>query len=390
MNHSILFISHDSEEIRKKISIIDPEKNGYTFYFAKNGIDAIDLIVEKDISLLVIDLRLLQKDSSDFLTIIQNEFPKIFRIGLTVQELNTKNPTLTKVFHRFLPRPLDINLLMKTISDLLRLNMFGLDASLVGKINGLGLIPVLPDIYVKLTKEINSPVISMNRIADIISVDPLMVARILHIAHSSFFNIPTGVSNLFQAINFLGVNIIKTLVLYVKIFSLSNIAPETEMLLKKVRVHSINVARLSRAIMENEGGSRGQVEDAYIAGLLHDVGKIVLLQLNDVKKSSLYYLEMENVRSTELEKDRFGVTHVNVGAYILRLWDFPDNIIDAIASHHNPVLVYNEIISINEAVFIANIFCNHFDELTDALAKTYGQEKFNRLKGLMADHRDFS
>jgi putative nucleotidyltransferase with HDIG domain len=282
-------------------------------------------------------------------------------------------------------KPLNKEELLKTIKEYSNLRNYNLDAQLISAINGLCTIPTLPDIYIKLEREMNRPSISLNRVAEIISEDPLLVARIFHIAHSSFYNIPNGLIDLLQSINFLGVNIIKSLILYVKIFTLKNVSSETEIILKKIRIHSINVAKLTKAIIEKETNDRELIERAYIAGLLHDVGKIVLLQLNEKQRDPSYINNIQKFDSPDFERNTFGISHVDVGAYILGLWKFPQEIIEAVASHHNTSLIKDNVLSLKQAVFIANLFSNKFDDIAVRLAETYGLEKLNEWNQLMKE-----
>lgn len=382
MSVKVLFVTSSPETIQeiKKIELTDKE---FEFFFVRNNVEAVNFISKNNIAVVVTDFSTPKLNSSEFLSLLQTNFPKIFRVCLSDIKEKEKTILLTKSIHRFINLPLDQKELLKTITDLVNLLRINLDAKLVSKINGLGAVPILPDIYQKLEREINKPSLSMSRVAEIIQKDPLVAARVLHIAHSSFFNIPSGVTDLLQAINFLGVNIIKTLVLYVKIFSLSNVSEETHQKLKEIKAHSTNVAKLAKAIMEKESGDKKQIELAYITGLIHDIGKIILLQLNDKQKHANYFKSIHDFNSPEVELNLFGVSHVDTGVYILKLWGFQDEIIDAVASHHDSTIIKGGNISLKEAVFIANSFSNKFEEMSLNISKSFGLEKFNEWSQLL-------
>ncbi len=383
MKTKILILDKDINEFQNLISdeLFPGEK--IQFIFSNDSLEAISFMGGNDIDIVISGLHVPKVNGIDFLAFVQNHFPKTFRIALTSSNDKEKCIQLIKVVHRFLKKPLIKEELLKTIKDFSSLRNFNLDAQLISTINGLCTVPTLPDIYVKLDREMNRPSISLNHVAEIISEDPLLVARIFHIAHSSFFNIPSGITDLLQSINFLGVNIIKALVLYVKIFTLKNVSSETEIILKKIRIHSINVAKLTKAIIEKESKDREEIERAYITGLLHDVGKIVLLQLNEKQRSTCYINKIQNFDSPDFERNIFGVSHIEVGTYILGLWKFPTEIIEAIAYHHDTSLIKDNVISLKQSVFIANLFSNKFDDIAIRLAKTYGIEKLNEWNQLM-------
>jgi len=375
---NVLFVTAALDTIKDLQKLQLDYNESLAFFFAHSQADALKIISENNITIVISDLRIPKFNSQEFLSILQDNFPKIFRVCLASDNEKIKAIRLTKSIHRSVKIPLDHADLLKTINDLAKLMVYDLDAQLVEKINGLGAIPILPDIYLRLEKELCRSTFSMNRIAEIIQADPLMVARILHIAHSSFYNIPSGVTNLLQAINFLGVNIVKTLVLYVKVFSLRDVSPETRSVLKEIKTHSIHVAKFSKAMMEKETNDKKMIELAYISGLIHDVGKIVLLQLNDKQKHSSYAQNIHSSNSHEMEQKLFGVSHISVGSYILRLWGFQDEIIEAVARHHDSTILENKALSLKEIVFIANVFSYEFEEMSLRISKSYGSDKFDQ------------
>ncbi len=365
----------ESEEIGKDIK----------FLFTKDRSEALQIVSEDRVIGIVADLRYSKFDTRDFLDLLQHNFPNVFRLCLTSPYEREKTLLLAKKFHRSIKFPLNHKELSRTLRDLVKLFNHNLDAVLVEKINSLGPVPVLPEIYLRIQNELSRPSFSMNRIAEIIQTDPLMVARILHIAHSSYYNIPAGVTNLLQALNFLGMDIIKTLVLYVKIFSLNNVSPQTQAVLKEVKIHSMNVAKNSKAIMEKETKDKKAIELAYITGLLHDIGKIVLLQFNEHVKNPNYASNIHGFSSFEFENASYGISHVQVGIYILKLWGFQDEIIEAVASHHDSRILKGKNVSLKETLFIANAFCYDKSELTADISESYGSEKFDQWDHLFND-----
>ncbi len=382
---NVLFVTAASDTLKDLQKLQLDRKETLLFFFAQSNDDALNVICENNITIVVTDLRIRKFNHLEFLSILQDSYPKIFRVCLVSDNEKVKAIRLSKSIHRSVKIPLDHAALLKTMNDLAKLVVYDLNAHLIEKINGLGAIPILPDIYLRLEKELCMSVFSMNRIAEIIQADPWMVARILHIAHSSFYNIPAGVTNLLQALNFLGVNIVKTLVLYVKVFSLRNASPETQSVLKEIKTHSINVAKFSKAMMEKETNDKDMIEQAYISGLLHDVGKIVLLQLNDKQKHSPYFQNIHTSNSHEMEQKLFGVSHINVGSYILRLWAFQDEIIEAVAGHHDSTILNNKALSLKEIVFTANAFSHEFEEMSLSISKSYGSDKFDQWDQLFKD-----
>lgn len=381
----ILVVTKASETVEDLHKLQLEHKESLEFFFSNKSNDALEVISEKNISIIITDLRMPKFNYSDFFTILQTNFPKIFRVSIS--SINEKDTVVrfSKSIHRSIKLPLNNADFMKTITDLMKLLRTELDAGLIEKINGLGAIPVLPEIYMRLERELNRSTFSMHRVAEIIQADPLMVARILHIAHSSFFNIPSGINNLLQALNFLGVNIVATLVLYVKVFSVRDVSPQAQSMLKAIKTHSINVAKYSKTMMERETKDKNLIELAYITGLLHDVGKVILIQFTDKQKQSAYFQNFNSHNSTEMEEKLFGVSHISIGAYILRLWNFQDEIIEAVASHHDSSVTNNNTLSLKEIVFSSNIYCHEAEKIALNISEPYGSSKFDQWDQLFQD-----
>lgn len=273
--------------------------------------------------------------------------------------------------HRVLPFDIKAEKLNSHIEELLRLKEYSYPKELLLKIRSMGSIPVLPEIYIRLERELCKPIVSNIRIAEIISSDAVIVAKILHIAHSAFFNMPEGMLDLTYAINLLGINIVKTIVLHTKIFMLKDFSEPAREVLKRIGRHSIEVAKLSKRILENEKASKQEIERAYIAGLLHDIGKVLLVQFADSSKNIDYFPHANQVNTTEKENELFGMSHVDAGLYILTLWGFNKEILEVVKFHHHSDCVKDNTISVLASVYLANLLTyehtNFVDELPASL-----------------------
>lgn len=269
--------------------------------------------------------------------------------------------------HRVLPFDIKAEKLNSHIEELLRLKEYSYPKELLLKIRSMGSIPVLPEIYIRLERELCKPIVSNIRIAEIISSDAVIVAKILHIAHSAFFNMPEGMLDLTYAINLLGINIVKTIVLHTKIFMLKDFSEPAREVLKRIGRHSIEVAKLSKRILENEKASKQEIERAYIAGLLHDIGKVLLVQFADSSKNIDYFPHANQVNTTEKENELFGMNHVDAGLYILTLWGFNKEILEVVKFHHHSDCVKDNTISVLASVYLANLLTYEHTNFVDEL-----------------------
>jgi putative nucleotidyltransferase with HDIG domain len=182
--------------------------------------------------------------------------------------------------------------------------------------------------------ELQSPEVSVGKIAATIAQDMGMTAKILQLINSAFFSVPQCVSSPAQAVSLLGVDNIKALVLSVHIFSSleSKLAGGLSILWK----HSLSTANLAKAIARCQGADQKVKDEAFTAGLLHDIGIVVLASSFFEKYGAIFQKAATPLATWKEEQEEFGCSHGEIGAYLLGLWGLPDPVVQAVAWHHRP------------------------------------------------------
>ncbi len=163
-----------------------------------------------------------------------------------------------------------------------------------------------------------------------------MSAKVLQLVNSAFFGLARHVETVEQAVTLLGTEIIKSLVLSNAAFSQflprsKRFSPES------LWRHSLLVGAIASAIAKAEGADRATVGEALQAGILHDIGQLILATYKaECYDEVLAAAAESNVPRYMAEADAFDATHAHIGAYLLGLWGLPDNTIEAVAFHHEP------------------------------------------------------
>jgi putative nucleotidyltransferase with HDIG domain len=215
----------------------------------------------------------------------------------------------------------------------------------------------VPTVYNELIAELQSPDCSLNRLGDIVARDVAMTAKVMHLVNSSYFGLRQRVGTPQQAAAVLGTEVLRALVLSISVFS----SPATTGLLgsqiDSLFDHSLAVGTTARALARLAGGGTTLVNDSFVAGVLHDVGKLVLAQ----NLAQQYAAVVETARRERLpwsaaEADILGCSHAEVGAYLLGLWGFPDALIEAVAFHHNPRRCGSQAFCAATTVHLANVW----------------------------------
>lgn len=196
-----------------------------------------------------------------------------------------------------------------------------------------GDLPSLPAIANQVMQKVSDPNTTSKDLQDIISLDQALAARVLKIANSAFFGCSRRINRLTDAINIMGFNSIKSLVMTSVLGDLFKSFGLTEKLLWE---HSIGCATACRKI--SRALRFPGIEEAFLAGLMHDIGKVVL-NLRQPERMFEIFQEVYNQPGQHtfhtLEMREFGFDHAQVGRLMARKWNFAEEIEEAIGCHHD-------------------------------------------------------
>ncbi len=186
----------------------------------------------------------------------------------------------------------------------------------------------------ELTRNINC---LPKELVGVVEKDPVMTMKILKVINSAYYGLPTKITSVSQSVVYLGINTIKNLALG---FAAVGILPRMNAAgfdIQRYLLHSLVVAGAARQLATQF--AKGEVDsgDAYIAGLLHDFGKVVFAQFLAAEfRDALIHSAEQSVPLHEAEKATIGVDHGLVGALLAKRWAFPEHLVDCIRDHHNP------------------------------------------------------
>jgi putative nucleotidyltransferase with HDIG domain len=211
----------------------------------------------------------------------------------------------------------------------------------------------LPQTYIEIEEELNKENFAIKNISDIVHKDMAIATRILQVVNSPLFGLAKNITDIQQAISLLGITMLKSLILYTQIFRSFEGNMRVENIQKEIWEHSLKVANTSKLLVANFG-NRNEIETAFISGLLHDVGKIIIINNEKFIFDILELMKSENIEYNEAEYKILGTSHAEIGAYLLSLWGLPNIIVNSVKNHHKISKIENNIISVETAVFIAN------------------------------------
>jgi len=301
---------------------------------------------------IVSDMRMPEMDGATLLGIVKDEHPRTVRIVLSGHsEMEATLRTLA-VAHQFLHKPCDAYTLEKTVERACDLQLLTGDEGIRKVVGSLQRLPSLPTVYAALQRSLADEKSGAKDVARIIEQDIGMSAKVLQLVNSAFFGLGRRITTIQDAVVYLGSSMLQKLVLATEVFNGSRLASRSGLSLDALRDHSVLTAGIAQKILSHD---RKQAEDAWAAGLLHDVGKLVLAsELPDHLATAMALGRKTGQRPWQAEQEIYGVTHAEVGAYLLGLWGLPYPLVEAVANHHMPERVQHPGLDALTAVHVAN------------------------------------
>ncbi len=378
----VLFVDDEPSLINGLKRMLRPLRNEWEMHFVLSGQEALDVLATSHYDVIVSDMRMPGINGAELLARIRDLYPHMIRIilsGYSDQELLLK---AVRPAHQFLSKPCDAETLKNTVLRVSRIQDI-LNSNEVKKIIAeVDSLPSLPHLYQEITAKLEQEDTAIKEIGEIIQQDIGMSAQILKLVNSSFFGFYKNISSPVQATTLLGLDTIKTLVLSIGIFSSLKYDQNMRLTFENLWSHSQLTANLARQIAKWISDDKIFVEDAYMGGFLHDIGILILASKLPDKYSQILervYEQKENI--WEVEKDVLGTGHAEIGAYLMGLWGFAENVIEAIIHHHKPTIFGDEPKSLITVLHLADSFAHHLDPVIRELAMTkLDLEYLNKIK----------
>jgi len=377
MKKRILFVDDERNVLEGLRRMLRNMRQEWEMVFAESGQQALDILRDEPFDVVVSDMRMPNMDGCQLLSKVKEHHPELVRIilsGYADTEMILKS---VRVAHQYLAKPYDCETLKSTVARALALRELLADEMLIRLVSSIETLPSVPSLYQEVMQELSTPNASMEKVGKIIAKDVSMTAKILQLANSAFFGRSQRVNNLERALVLLGLDIIVALVLSVEIFSAPKPASVSHFSIPTLWDHSMKTAVCARTLAKEEKQPRQSIDDAFLAGLLHDIGKLILATNLSEIYGKLMTLSVKTERSIqEVERVALGITHAEVGGYLMGLWGFPDHVVEAVACHHSPHRGLAESFSPMTAVHVGNalVYTDHADgpkQVADRLALDY-------------------
>ena len=291
---------------------------------------------------------------ADLLKDVAEQYPKTIRFALSENiERGSVLSTVGNV-HQYLAKPCPPDSFFKLLDNSVSLRDLLGDSNLQERIGRITSLPSPPEVYNRLVEELKSEEASLRNVAEIISRDVGLTVKILQMVNSAFFGLRTHVESPLHAVTLLGLDTIQSLVLSAGVINQFKAPVLPGFSLDGFHSRGLAVGTSARLLATAFGLHKRSTENALMAGLLHDVGKLVMLtHFQDEFVKAVSVASDNDWPLYVAEKEVLGVTDAQIGAYLLSLWGLPDPIIEAVALHYTPSQTPSPLMNVLTSVHLA-------------------------------------
>jgi HD-like signal output (HDOD) protein len=357
MKKHILFVAKD-QALWKEFQAHAPALElGWAAQSARSGLEALALAQQFNFAVVVADYELSDMCGIDLLDRFMLRQPAAHRIVLSeISDTESTVRCMGKAHHHLL-KPFEIRTLMSALDQAFAQEVWLPSQAVKGLIAQMREVPSPPSTYFKVVQEIQSPHASLEKIAALIAEDPAITAKVLQLANSAVFGLELQVNQPLEAIAYIGLETTKALVLLAHTVSAFDRNKLAGFSVEGLWRHSVHAGQIAQQVALMEKGGLEVAEQAFAAGLLHDVGKLVFCaNLPGLFARAVALAREEHCNFWEAEAQLFpGAGHAELGGAILGIWGLPRPITEAVALHHCPRRLGERGFSPLTAVHAANV-----------------------------------
>ena len=338
----ILFVDDEPNILAGLQNLLRKQRREWSMSFAVGGQEALLELAKAPFDVIVSDMRMPGMDGAALLQKVKADYPETARIVLSGYAERDAVMRALPVAHQYLTKPCDGEVLRDVIERVCRMQAMLAEERLRQVIGRMHRLPSAPKTYWELERVLANPDAGIADVATVVEGDPAMAIKLLQLSNSAFFGLGRQVTSVAQAVSYLGIELVKGLALTTEVFGeLEKNQPVDGFLLEELQRDAFITAKVVKKIL---AGDPRQAEFGYTAAVVHDIGQIVVATCMREEFAGIVQVSLAGEqRIHEAELDVLGVSHAEIGAYLLGIWGLPPTIVEAVACHHTPSLVPAEL-----------------------------------------------
>jgi HD-like signal output (HDOD) protein len=392
-NQSIIFVDSDRNQLQSLKRTLREFRNKWQLHYAEDAQQALEIMQRSAMDIFVSEIQLAGMSGSDLLKEIKHHYPSTTRLLFSGQAFRTPAQEIVHHAHQFIAKPCSSDELINTLERVFHLRSLLNNTAIEEMISSLGTLPSLPTTYQHMITALKSDNTSVKDIGEIVSQDMGMSAKILQMVNSAFFGLPQQIASAERAVSLLGIETVSNLALSAGVFSQLNSDLMDEFHLEQLWQHSLLVSGLVQQLSQATGLDQQQRQMPILAGLMHDLGKLLLVT-NDTEeyRRILKQADEEQAPLHIIESESLWCNHATIGAYLMGLWGLPFSAVEAVALHHSGdeqrreridcLMVYAANLLVNQTKMVQ--FKDHYS--TDRLEALLAPDEFSQWKSISKEY----
>lgn len=350
---NVLFVDDDSHLLSGLQRMLRGMRDEWEMTFTLGGREAIKKIQGQCFDVVVTDMRMPEVDGVEVLKAVRDLCPKSVRVVLSGQAEQGSIFQALSQCHQYYAKPCNAIQLQTSIKRACTTRHLIGNSHFRKVVGGISCLPSIPQNIRQLEALLSGDDSALHELEALISSDAAIGAKVLQLANSTLFGRNTDVIDIKAAVRTLGLDFLTKCLDKSAIFSS---AEDTwPVCASAIQAHVNEVAAIAENFALQRFGCKHRAGVARTAGLLHEVGRIILIQADPAGYAEvLSLIRSEQISSTAAELSMFGVTHAEIGGYLLSLWGIPSLITNAITYHRVPSSAPCEAIEIAQLLSDAN------------------------------------
>jgi HD-like signal output (HDOD) protein len=370
----IIFVDDELNVLQAMRRSLHAMRSEWHMEFVPGGAEALTALKASPADVIVSDMRMPGMDGWQLLTEVRKLYPQTVRLILSGHAEATSIMRAVGMAHQYLAKPCESAAIKSAIVQTLKLRHLVSNDQLVALVGQVSTLPSTPKAFQEILTCLQDPSGSMSDVARIVGRDVAMTANVMKMVNSAFFGARQPIISTDRAVAYLGLDTLGALVLAHSVFKSGRPTTIAGFSLEQLWSHSLQTALAARTIALCEKLSSTEAERAFLAGVLHDVGKIVFatrtIPTTGAAMSSAEYGALMQAH------------HPEVGAYLLGLWGFPNPIVEAVAFHNIPSLAAAEGLGLAGLIHVANHLVHQRDGQTLGAVESVLEPGFLESRGL--------
>jgi HD-like signal output (HDOD) protein/CheY-like chemotaxis protein len=350
----VLFVD-DEPRALSRLPAMFRDQQDWEVLVAQGGEAALDYADQVPLDAVVSAMKMPGMDGAALLAEMRRRHPGVARIVWSDRTEQNDAMRCVSVVHQSLVKFCDPALLVTAVRRACDLQARLQSTELREALGRVESLPSPPAVVLELSSLLQRDDVDIDEVDSLISTDVGMSAKVLQLVNSAFFGLAQKITRVHDALAYLGLNLVHDLVVSEEVFrSAEDACALSQGMIERVRAHSMAVSAAAADLAPD----RRLSQQAFIAGLLHDIGWLVLAAQAPDRLEMVAAGARERRPLEEVEREVLGASHADAGAYLLSLWGLPTSIVEGVAHHHDAQLMAHRELDLPHVVHLADLIAS--------------------------------